>query len=328
MFLLRREEPWVIAVVLSYLRPEFARQALSMLPLEIQAKVAMEALTVRQITKDQVRAIDAQVKENVDFVVGGVDRLTRMLEDSDPGTRQNILEYLKTQKPATYERLKKSILTFEDMGHFPDKDMQIVIRGLNTEDIAKALQKAPPEVADKFFANMSERAGAMLKETMEYFVDITPVQMEEARMKIIDVIKTLEKEGKITVREQNSDEARIDEMEISAENERRKKLENIAGMDASQSSAAQPAGGQFGQYLEAGTALYNEGRYEESMQYLQYAVSGDPSLWQAYQYLGAACYALGRAQEAVQFYEKYALESNDPAVKDWVANFKQNAGKS
>ncbi len=75
LFLLRREEPWVIAVVLSYLKPEFARQVLSMLPLELQSKVAIEALTVKQITREQVRAIDAEVKENVDFVVGGVGRL-------------------------------------------------------------------------------------------------------------------------------------------------------------------------------------------------------------------------------------------------------------
>ncbi|MBI4423954.1 MAG: hypothetical protein HY554_09520, partial [Elusimicrobia bacterium] len=42
LFMLRREEPWLIAVVLNYLKPEYARQVLTQLPVELQAKVAME----------------------------------------------------------------------------------------------------------------------------------------------------------------------------------------------------------------------------------------------------------------------------------------------
>ncbi|MBI4346147.1 MAG: hypothetical protein HY553_04790, partial [Elusimicrobia bacterium] len=114
LFLLRREEPWLIAVVLSYLKPEFARQVLTQLPVELQARVALEALKVRQVTREQVAAIDGDIKESVDFVVGGMERLTQMLEESDSQTRTNILEYLKNEKPAVYERVRKFILTFED----------------------------------------------------------------------------------------------------------------------------------------------------------------------------------------------------------------------
>ena len=92
LFLLRKEDPWVIAVVLSYMKPDLSRQALSMLPVEMQSRVALEALTVRQATREQIDAIDKDIKENVDFVMGGIERLSKMLEDSDPGTRKNIIE--------------------------------------------------------------------------------------------------------------------------------------------------------------------------------------------------------------------------------------------
>lgn len=335
MFLLRRDEPWVIALVLSYLKPEFARQVLSMLPLELQSKVAVETMTIRQLTKEQVKAIDTDVKENVDFVVGGVEKLTRMLEDADPNTKQNILEYLKTQKPAIYEKVKKAILLFEDIAHFPDRDMQSIVRALSTEDIGRALQKAAPEISEKFFLNMSKGGTALLKETMEYSRDLTDTQVEEARTKILDTIKTLEKEAKIVVREQISEEATIDEVELAGglERKRREDVAEKATQGLSSTPAQAPASseqgqaeGQFQQYLDAGISLYNEGRYEESISYLQYAAQGDPTLWQAYQYLGGACYALGRTPEAFEYYEKYASGSRDPAVREWVDNLKQQTG--
>src|SRR3989339_383050 len=205
MFLLRKEEPWLIAVVLSYLKPEYARQALSIMPVELQAKVAMEAITVRQVTREQGQAIDSEIKENIDFVVGGVEGLVRMIDDADPVSRQNILEYLKAQKPILYDKVKKSILTFEDIANFPDRSVQQILRGLNSE-------------------------------TMEYSLEITPVQIDDARIKILDDIKALEKEGKIVVREKVSDEASTDDIDMSAA---RSRMQKISG--AEQSPA--PSGG-------------------------------------------------------------------------------------
>ena len=200
LFLLRREEPWLIAVVLSYLKPDFARQVLSGLPVGLQTKVALEALKVRQVTREQVQAIDAEVKENIDFVVGGVERLIHLIEESDPATRNNILESLQNEKPVVYEYVRKAILLFDDIAGFPDREMQTVVRELKTETMSRALQGASPEVVNKFFANMSAGAGSLLKESMEYTKGVTPAQTEEQRGKIMDKVKAMEKEGKITVR--------------------------------------------------------------------------------------------------------------------------------
>lgn len=200
LFLLRKEDPWVIAVVLSYMRPDLSRQALSMLPVEMQSRVALEALTVRQATREQIEAIDKDIKENVDFVMGGIERLSKMLEDSDPATRKNIIEYLKTQKPDIYAKVKRIVLMFEDIVEFQDRDMQTIIRALNNEDIARAVAKADPAIANKFFANMSQGAVNAIKEIMEYSSSLTQAQQDEAQMKILDAVKTLEAEGKITPR--------------------------------------------------------------------------------------------------------------------------------
>ncbi|OGS05041.1 MAG: hypothetical protein A3J70_11655 [Elusimicrobia bacterium RIFCSPHIGHO2_02_FULL_61_10] len=329
LFLMRKEDPWVIAIVLSYMKPDLARQALSMLPIEMQSKVALEALTVRQATRAQIEAIDKDIRESVDFVMGGIERMIKMLEEADPAIKKNILEYLKTQKPDIYEKIKRAILMFEDLPTYSDKDLQTIIRGVGNEDIARALSKADPAIVEKFFSNMSQGAANAIKEIMEYSAGISAAQIDEAQTKILDAVKKLEAEGKITARAGSSQEVYIiDGGEMSSGDERRKKFESMSGSKPEVQEGPTPEQKeQAAQYLAAGVDMYNQGKAQESLQYLEYASSvnaGDPQTWQ---YLGAAYYSLQRVDEAVAAYEKYAALSGDPAAAEWLAGFKQSVGK-
>ncbi len=329
LFLLRKEDPWVIAVVLSYLKPDLSRQALSMLPVEMQSRVALEALTVRQATREQIDAIDKDIRDNVDFVMGGIERLSKMLEDSDPATRKNIIEYLKTQKPDIFEKVKRIMMMFEDIVNFPDRDMQTIIRSLSNEDIAKAVAKADPALANKFFSNMSQGAVSAIKEIMEYSGEITPVQQDESQMKILDAIKALEAEGKINVRQGNTQEVYIiDGGEMSSGDERKRKFESMtAPKEEASTGLTREQTEQARQYMAAGVDMYNQGKIQESLQYLEYASSVNPGDAQTWQYLGAAYYALQRVDDAVAAYEKYAILSGDPAAAEWLTGFKQQVGR-
>lgn len=331
LFLLRKEDPWVIAVVLSYMKPDLSRQALSMLPVEMQSRVALEALTVRQATREQIDAIDKDIKENVDFVMGGIERLSKMLEDSDPATRKNIIEYLKTQKPDIYDKVRRIVLMFEDLINFSDRDIQSIIRNLNNEDVAKALAKADPAIVNKFFSNMSQGAVNSVKEIMEYSGEINLAQTDEAQMKILDAIKALEAEGKIAARAGSSQEVYIiDGAEMSSGDERRKKFEKLTAAPKEEAPPAGPSAEQLEQarqYAAAGANMYNQGQLQESLQYLEYASSLNPGEASTWQYLGAAYYGLQRVDDAVAAYEKYATLSGDPAAAEWLAGFKSSVGR-
>ncbi|MCK5582199.1 MAG: tetratricopeptide repeat protein [Elusimicrobiales bacterium] len=327
LFLLRKEEPWVIAVVLSYMKPDISRQTLSMLPVEMQAKVALEAITVRQATYEQIKAIDKDIKESIEFIVGGIEKVSKMLEDADPVTQKNILEYLKTQKPEIYERVRKMILLFEDIVNFEDKDIQTIIRSVNNEDIASAIHNAEPQIVDKFFKNMSQGAVNSIKEIMEYAGEITETQAGEAQMKILDSIKSLEAEGKIAKLNEGSDELYIFEgADMSMDSGRKDKYKAVSEKKEDKEPSSEP-NPEIASYLRAGKESHDQGRHEEALSYLEYAVGLDGNLGEAYQYMGSAYYSLGRVDEAVAAYDKYAALSNDPAVVEWLNNFKQQVGK-
>ncbi|MCG2726195.1 MAG: hypothetical protein L6420_08085 [Elusimicrobia bacterium] len=325
LFLLRKEEPWVIAVVLSYMKPDISRQALSMLPIEVQSKVALEAITVRQATYEQIRAIDKDIKESIEFIVGGIEKVSKMLEDADPATQKNILEYLKTQKPEIYDRVRKMILLFEDIVNFEDKDIQTIARSVNNEDIASAIHNAEPQIVDKFFKNMSQGAANSIKEIMEYSGEISESQVGNAQIKILDSIKSLEAEGKIAKLNKDSQELYIFEgTDISIGSDRKERYKSVSEKKENKALAPNP---EAVSYLQAGKDSYDQGRHEDCLSYLEYAVSLDDNLEEAYQYMGSAYYSLGRIDESVAAYDKYAALSNDPAVREWLNNFKQQVGK-
>lgn len=320
LFLLRAEEPWLVAVVLSYLRPEYARQVLTALPVELQAKVALEALKIRQVTKEQVTAIDADIKENIDYVVGGIERLIQMLEEADPRTRANILDYLQNDKPAVFEYVRRKILIFEDVARFPDREMQVIVRGLKAEQMAKALHGAAPEVANKFFSNMSAGAASLVKEQMEYQRDLTASQTEEERARIMDAIKLLEKEGKISIRGGDADAGGFHQV-IATESVRGPRRAAPALPPAAPSAASEDP--QLARrWYESGKEALEAGNVDEAVKALRQAVDLDHTLADAFSALGRALYQQGRYSEAILYYESFLRLKPDPELQSWVNEVK------
>lgn len=320
LFLLRAEEPWLVAVVLSYLRAEYARQVLTALPVELQAKVALEALKIRQVTKEQVTAIDADIKENIDYVVGGIERLIQMLEEADPRTRANILDYLQNDKPAVFEYVRKQILIFEDVARFPDREMQVIVRGLKAEQMAKALHGAPPEVANKFFTNMSAGAASLVKEQMEYQRDLTAAQTEDERARIMDAIKLLEKEGKISIRGTGAEAGGFHQV-IATESVRGPR-KAPAALPAAGPSAEDPQLAR--RWYESGKEALEAGDLDGAVKSLRQAVDLDHTLADAFSSLGRALYQQGRYSEAILYYESFLRLKPDPELQAWVDNVKSS----
>ena len=196
-YLLRKEEPWIVALVLTYLKPEFAKEIFSSFPPELQARVAVETATIRQTSLEQVMSIDEYVKKKIDFVLGGLENLIKILNEADKSTRENILDYLRNDKPQLYERIREEVILFEDILKFPDTAIQGIVREVGTESLGRALRGASPEFMNKFFVNMSAGAAALLKESMDYGRPLATEQIEEERKNLMDVI------SKARTREQN-----------------------------------------------------------------------------------------------------------------------------
>jgi flagellar motor switch protein FliG len=75
--------------------------------------------------------------------------------------------------------------------------MQVLVREVEKDRWVMAMRTASPGLKKKIFGNMSERAGALLKEEIEAMGPIRLRDVEAAQREIIDIARRLESEGKV-----------------------------------------------------------------------------------------------------------------------------------
>ena len=78
-------------------------------------------------------------------------------------------------------------------------ELQRVMREVDTKALSLALKVATEEVKDIIFRNMSERAAGLVREELEYMGPVRLKDVEEAQMKIVEVIRQLEDDGEIVI---------------------------------------------------------------------------------------------------------------------------------
>ncbi len=200
------EHPQTIALVLSYLDPDQASVVLSSLSEDLQADIARRIALMERTSPDIVREVESVLERKLsslvdeDFTaVGGVTTLVDILNRVDRSTEKTILETLEMEDRELAEEIRKRMFVFEDIVKLDDNSIRRVLREVDTKDLALALKGSSSETADKIFRNMSQRAGEMLKEDIEFLGPTRLRDVEEAQQRIVQVIRRLDETGEIII---------------------------------------------------------------------------------------------------------------------------------
>jgi len=210
---IQHEHPQTIALILAYLNPEQAGQILSSLPAELQVEVAKRLATLDRTSPEVLEEVEATLERRLsafvtqDFTVaGGIDVVVDILNRVDRATEKTIMDALEEEDPELAEEIKKRMFVFEDIVLLSDRDIQMIVREVDSSEWALALKTASEEVQERIFKNMSKRAAEMLKEEMEYLGPVRLRDVEEAQQKIVSIIRRLEEAGEIVVVRGGEDE--------------------------------------------------------------------------------------------------------------------------
>ncbi|UCF94135.1 MAG: flagellar motor switch protein FliG [Desulfobacterales bacterium] len=204
--LIKDEHPQTIAVILIHLKTSVASKILSMLADGIKSDVALRIANLDKVMAGMVAEVNEVFKEilknkkgSVSNIVGGVDRLAEILNQTDEISNELILNEIEDINAELAALIKQTMFVFEDLVLVDDRGFQKLLRKVETAELAIALKAASEEVKDKVFRNMSARAGEMLKEEME---DLGPVRMKEvadAQQNITSIIQEMESKGEIII---------------------------------------------------------------------------------------------------------------------------------
>ncbi len=210
---LQGEHPQTIALILAYMEPEQAASVISALPPESQTEVARRLALMDRTSPEILREVEKVLERKLSSVVtqdytsaGGVKSLVEVLNRVDRATEKTIIETLEVQDPELAEEVKKLMFVFEDIVQLDDRAVQLVLREVDSHDLALALKGAGEQVMKKIENNISKRAAQMLKEDIEYMGPVRLRDVEDAQQRIVAVIRKLEEQGQIFITRGGRDE--------------------------------------------------------------------------------------------------------------------------
>jgi flagellar motor switch protein FliG len=200
------EHPQTIALVMSHLPPNFGAEILTALPEERRMSVVRRIATMGQTNPDIIREVEKGLERRMSSVMsqsfqnaGGVEAVAEMLNVADRTTERAILDKLGVEDPKLVDEIRRLMFVFEDIAKFSDKDIQTILKHVETSQWALGLKLASDTLRDKILNNLSERAADMLREEMGYLGAVKRSAVEAKQQEIVDVIRRLEDEGQIEI---------------------------------------------------------------------------------------------------------------------------------
>ncbi len=200
------EHPQTIALILSHLAPAYGAQVIAGLPVERQLAVISRIAHMGQTSPEIIEQVESGLEKRMEAVVsqsfaaaGGIPSVAQILNVCDRQTEKTLLENLSQDDPDLVEEIRRLMFVFEDINKLGDKDIQSILKNVETSQWAIALKGVSPELRQKILGNMSQRAAAMLAEEMEYLGPVRLSEVEGVQTQIVDIVRRLEETGEITV---------------------------------------------------------------------------------------------------------------------------------
>ena len=207
------EHPQTIALILSHIPPSQAAAIIAGLPPERQLSVVRRVATMGQTSPEIIHEVEKGLEHRMASVMsqqfenaGGVATVAEILNVVDRATERSLLENLAQEDADLVEEIRRLMFVFEDIAKFADRDIQMILRNVESSQWAMALKGASDDLKEKILRNMSKRAATLLQEEMEYLGPVRASNVEQVQQQIVDIIRRLEDAGEITIHSDEEEE--------------------------------------------------------------------------------------------------------------------------
>jgi flagellar motor switch protein FliG len=198
------EHPQTIALILAHLNTSNAAELLSLLPETLRSDVMMRMASLDEISPDVITRISAVIEQRLRTIGGrsreqhgGVRAVAELCNRLERSVSQPLLEAIEQSSPDLAVSIRNLMFIFDDLRALEDNALREIIQRVDKKVLTIALKGASEEIRTRFFANMSKRAGDMLKEEMEVMGAIRLREVEKAQQEVVAITRKLEEEGLI-----------------------------------------------------------------------------------------------------------------------------------
>jgi flagellar motor switch protein FliG len=203
---LQMEQPQTVALVLSSLEPQRALVVAGYLPAELRQGALRRMATIESVAPEILREVGQALSAELKSLVAGgmrkVDGKTTALEimrRSSPDDQAAVLGQIEKDDPALAGELRSQLFTFSDVAHLTDRDLQVLLRDVESTKLVLALRGATTEVRTKLLRNLSSRAAEMINDDLAAMGPVKLALVEAAQGEIAKQAQDLGAQGKITI---------------------------------------------------------------------------------------------------------------------------------
>ncbi|KAF0188230.1 MAG: flagellar motor switch protein [Desulfobulbaceae bacterium] len=211
--LLEKEHPQTMALILSTQHVEHASEILANLPEEVRADVIYRIAKIEKVSTEVINRIEDALHREIGLVgskeqkqVGGLDKVVDLLDHMKNSMDTEILESIEQSDPDMAEEIRKRMFTFENLVALDGRSLQLILREVSNDSLTLALKSASDEMKEKIFANMSSRAGDMIRDDLDAMGPVRLSEVEAMQQTIVKIAMKLQDEGKIVLGSGSGDE--------------------------------------------------------------------------------------------------------------------------
>ena len=209
-FLLKNEPARIKAIVMARLDTEKAATILQTLSRDERTQVAVELGRMHEMPMELVEKVGFNLAEKArnvpdenSIAVNGVRFVADVLSDSDPVTRQELINGLRVSDQKLSEDVESSCFIFESIPVVPNDVLKEVGRQLPPEDVITAMSGATKEIKEAVILCFPEQSRKALISSLK---SKTPEKEEvrTARRKFVDSMREMADAERVNLRDVNS----------------------------------------------------------------------------------------------------------------------------
>jgi len=212
---LKNEYPQTVSVILSKIRTDHSARVLTALPPEFALEVIQRMLRMEPVQRDILEKIESTLRTEFMSTLSHTKRrdsheqMAEIFNSFDRQTEARFITTLEERDRDSAERIKALMFTFEDLARLEAGAIQTLIQKMDKRELGMALKGASDTVKDVFFANMSARAGKVMKDDMQGMGPVRLKDVDEAQGRMVATAKDLAAKGEIVITKGKSDEEMI-----------------------------------------------------------------------------------------------------------------------
>jgi len=204
--LIKNEHPQIIATILVHLEHDHSSEILNQFTERLRNDVILRIATLEGIQPTALKELNEVMLRILSgssnlkkAAMGGVRPVAEILNFMGTANETSVLDAIREYDPDLAQKILDEMFVFENLLDLEDRSIQLLLREIQSDSLILAMKGASPELREKIFKNMSQRAAEMLREDLEARGPVRVSEVEAEQKEILKIVRRLADEGQIVL---------------------------------------------------------------------------------------------------------------------------------